>query len=137
MLQKEQKSLNDKLRRNIWRSLLIMKSASVSELLGVVTGLTVRKARAILRELETHGYVGKNIVKGRRAYFQATDSPSLPAVCSRCNRPFHSKACAKKETKRQTQRKTQRDRETLKQPTVAAEPAAQPTVSMEVHHDAA
>jgi len=106
---------NDQLRRNIWRSLLILKSAAISELPSVVSGLSVRKGRSLLRELEIHGYVAKVYQLKRQVYSQAIDSPSLPPVCQNCGRPFSAKACSKNqkrqtETDRETQTKAQRQR---------------------------
>ena len=101
------KPTDEILRRNIWRSLLIMKSAALSELPGVVSGLTYRKARSLMRDLETHGYVSKALRHRRQEYSQANDDPSLPPLCKKCGRTFASKACTPKEAKRQTQRQTE------------------------------
>ncbi|GFO67916.1 hypothetical protein GMLC_14950 [Geomonas limicola] len=142
MFQKSEQTVNDALRRNVWRSLLIMRKATVSELLGVVRELSTRKARALLRELETHGYAGRTLRKGRPEYFQAVDSPSLPTLCAHCNRPFSSKACSKKETKRDRQKERERQltmvpTTTPKSPAAAAVETTVPNVSLEVNHDAA
>lgn len=131
------KKLNAQLRRNIWRSLLIMKSAALSELPAVVTGLTYRKARSLMRELETHGYVGKHTRHSRPEYFQTVDSPSLPAACQCCGRGFEVKVCSPQEKERQTetqregerQRKKKRNRETVAEVIARA--------IREVSHDAA
>lgn len=135
MTDSKAKKLNAQLRRNIWRSLLIMKSAALSELPAVVSGLTYRKARSLMRELETHGYVGKHTRHGRPEYYQVVDSPSLPAACKHCGRAFDSKDCApsrKKELK-EGDRRTERQRE--RQTEGAAPAHEQPLV--EVTHDAA
>jgi len=105
------KPTDEILRRNIWRSLLIMKSAALSELPGVVSGLTYRKARSLMRDLETHGYVSKALRHRRQEYSQANDDPSLPPLCKKCGRPFATKACTPKETKRQTERQRQTETE--------------------------
>lgn len=105
------KPTDQQLRRNIWRSLLIMRSATLHELPTVVRGLSYRKARSLMRELETHGYVMRSSRRGRPEYSQAIDSPSLPDVCAHCDRPFAVKACTPKERKRGTERETQREAE--------------------------
>ena len=131
------KILNELLRRNIWRSLLIMKSATLQELPGVVTGLSNRKARSLMRDLETHGYVQRCTRRGRPEYSRAVDTPSLPPVCIHCGRGFDSKACSPKEAKRQRDRETQTEEQAeLKQrKTTAAAVVAQ--AILEVTHDAA
>jgi len=128
---------NDSLRRNIWRSLLIMKSATLSELPGVVTGLSYRKARSLMRELETHGYVTKAMRHGKREYSQASDEPSLPSLCKNCGRTFASKACTPKPAKKQkeTQTETERPRKKKRNRTTAAAVIAQ--AIREENHDAA
>lgn len=126
MQQKTLKMHNDKLRKNIWRSLLIMKSATVSELITVVRGLNPRNCRALLHDLETHGYLSRGLRAGKPVYSQAVDVPSLPDVCSKCGRPFKTKACAQKLplTGKKTKRQIKRQRDTQKQ-------------TQEVTHDAA
>jgi hypothetical protein len=100
------------LRRNIWRSMLIMKSVQLSELPAVVSGLNVRKARSLMRDLWAHGYVSKAFRGGRQEYSRAIDTPSLPAVCKNCGRGFEAKACTpiveKTETETETEGKRQR-----------------------------
>jgi hypothetical protein len=139
MLQKSQQAVNDALRRNIWRSLLIMRTATVSELLGVVRELSTRKTRTLLRELETHGYLGKSTRKGRPEYSQAVDSPSLPALCAHCNRPFSAKACSKKPSKTERQRETEARKIREEKPRTIGEVTGSPAIDLdeEVHHDAA
>lgn len=118
MQQKTLKMQNDRLRKNIWRSLLIMKSATVAELVTVVRGLTSRNCRALLHDLETHGYLSRGLRSGKPVYSHAVDAPSLPEVCSRCDRPFNTKACARKlpltgkKGKRQTKRQTAAQKQT-------------------------
>lgn len=106
------KPTDEILRRNIWRSLLIMKSVALSELPGVVSGLGTRTARRLMRDLETHGYVSKTFRHRRQEYSQANDDPSLPSLCKHCGRDFATKACTPKETKKQKQTKTKTETET-------------------------
>ena len=94
------------LRRNIWRSMLIMKSVQLSELPGVVSGLNLRKARSLMRDLWEHGYVSKAFRGGRQEYSRAVDTPSLPCVCKNCGRGFEAKACTPKGTKTETETQT-------------------------------
>ena len=142
---------DETLRRNIWRSLLIMKSATLKELPGVVSGLSYKKARFLMRDLETHGYAKKGLRHGRPEYTQAIDCPSLPAVCGHCGRAFNFKACASKAAKRQrdTQRETETQTEshkvrkarkggkTRKVTTALTATAVIARAITEVHHDAA
>lgn len=95
------------LRRNIWRSMLILKSVQLSELPGVVSGLNVRKARSLMRDLWEHGYVSKALRHGRQEYYRAVDTPTLPPICKNCGRGFEVKACAHREGKTETERQTQ------------------------------
>ena len=132
------------LRRNIWRSMLIMKSVHLSELPGVVSGLSVRKARSLMRDLWTHGYVSKAFRGGRQEYSRAVDTPSLPPVCKNCGRGFEAKACTPREEKTQTQTQGKGERQRKKKRNRNRQSPAQVTAReviaraiREVTHDAA
>ena len=109
-----EKTIDETLRRNIWRSLLIMRSAALSELPAVVSGLSYRKARSLMRDLEVHGYVTKTLRHRRQEYSQDSNEPSLPPICKNCGRSFASKVCGPKPEKKQKERQTETETETPK-----------------------
>lgn len=100
------------LRRNIWRSMRIMRQFTIPDLMRTVPGATEHNVRSFLIRLTRHGITAKNgvIRGGRPGVFQQFRlvkdvGPEYPTICPDCKMPL-SKQC-EKQTEKQTQTDTQ------------------------------
>lgn len=106
------------LRRNIWRSIRIMRAFTIPGLMRTVPGASEHNIRSFLIRLNRHGVIAKNtaIRGGRPGEFQQFRlvkdvGPEYPTVCPTCGRPL-SKQCEKPETETDTQTETETDTQT-------------------------
>lgn len=83
------------LRRNIWRSLDVLRVITIPALVGTIEGLGYDSAKKALRSLEIHGYVEKAGKRGggHQQYVRSRKVALLPAVCEECGAPFSAKTC--------------------------------------------
>lgn len=105
------------LRRNIWRSIRIMRAFTIPALMRTVPGATEHNVRSFLIRLNRHGVIAKNGEnhRGRTGDFQQfrlviNCGPEYPTVCPTCGKPL-SKLCEKLSTDTQTETETETDKQ--------------------------
>jgi hypothetical protein len=101
----------DTLRRDLWRSMRIMRQFTINGLITATPGATYGNARKFLASLAAHGYVEKTgaYTTGRAGEQQQyrlkqNPGPNYPNTCATCGQPL-TKICAgsgkEKETKKE------------------------------------
>lgn len=100
------------LRNNIWRSIRIMRSFTLPDMMRTVPGATEHNIRSFLIQLNRHGIIAKNggYTSGRPGEYQqfrlVNDfGPKYPTICPACKKSL-SKQC-EKETETQTEAQTE------------------------------
>ncbi len=103
----------DSLRQNLWRSMRILKTFTISGLVVTTPGVTYKNVAKYLLWLHRHGIVSKigGYKSGRagdqQQYVLVKNSgPVYPTICDKCGQPLSVKICdpsLKKETKKETE----------------------------------
>jgi len=112
------------IRRQIWRSIRILRRFTQPDLMRTVPGSTMNNIGKYVHMLTRHGYLSKNgaVPTGRLGEFQVFQlvrdtGPTHPNRCSVCDQPLTAKECVdpkKKETEKEkeTKEETNKQRET-------------------------
>jgi hypothetical protein len=106
------------LRRNIWRTIRIMRAFTLPDIMRTVPQATEYNVRSFLIQLNRHGVIAKNsgYLSGRSGTYQqfrlVNDfGPEYPTICPLCGQPL-SKQCKKSETEKETKTEKEKEKET-------------------------
>jgi hypothetical protein len=122
-------------RRNLWRSMRILKRFTLPDLIRTVPGCSYGNARKFVAALAVHGYVAKNgayytgcpgVYQGYR--LARNNGPDYPTICDSCGQALTVKTC--KPAEKETEKEREKEREIEREIEAAVFPE-------EVAHDAA
>jgi hypothetical protein len=133
-------SFSHVIRRQIWRSIRIMRRFSQPDILRTVPDATTANVKKYFGQLVRHGYIAKdeNFTGGRAGEYQsyrliAEAGPEHPTRCKHCGGSLADPVCHKEKEK-------EKERETEKEPAApsdGSEKSDRSDPAPEVIHDAA
>lgn len=115
-------SKSDVIRRQIWRSIRILRRFTQPDLVRTVPGATMNNVGKYVHMLTRHGYLSKNgaVPTGRLGQFQVFHlvrdiGPTHPNRCSVCDQPLTVKDCVgpedkEREKEKETKKETDKER---------------------------
>jgi hypothetical protein len=101
---RQHKTRPDQKRRNIWRSIRIIRRFTIADITRTVPGVPYGTVRKVVASLVRHGYIVKtgSYTGGRlgeyQTYLLKKETVEFPSVCFRCGHSTSLAHCTPKET---------------------------------------
>lgn len=101
---KHSKPRIDTARRNIWRSIRILRTFTLSDITRTLPEGKYCNVRKFVAALVKHGYIAKTgrytggILGAYQSYRIVKDSVEYPTICARCKKSLTAAKCTPKET---------------------------------------